>query len=114
MPGPLLHVGASSVCPHGGSGTILPAQARVLVSGQPVAVINATITVAGCPFQIPVGPGTKPSPCITATWMMPAARVLVGGQPAALAPGPSLAKSPEQLPQGPLQLIQVQTRVIGA
>ena len=113
MPGPLLHVGAVAACPHAAPANIMPSQTRVLVSGQPVATISSQITIAGCPFQIPAGPAMKPSPCLTAKWLMPAVRVLVMGQPAALAPGPSLAQSPEQIPQGPLILSVVQARVIG-
>src|SRR4051812_31703475 len=96
---------------------IAPSQPRVLVSGQPVATMVSLITVAGCPFQIPVGAGTKPQPCVTVKWLMPSTRFLVGGQPAALLPapgaGPGLCQSPEQIPQGPPLVSTVQLRVIG-
>ncbi len=118
MPGFLLHVGAVVQCTHGVPAVISPTQPRVLVNGQPVATITAPTAVTGCPFQIPVGPGTKPQPCITVKWLMPSVRVLLGGQPAALVtgpgPAPGICQSAEQIPQGPPIIGMVQTRVIGS
>ena len=117
MPGFLLHVGAVAQCMHAAPATIPPAQARVLVSGQPVAVMSGIITVKGCPFQIPVGAGTKPQPCVTVNWTMPSTRFLVSGQPALLqptpGPGPGVCQSIEQIPQGAPIVGAFQTRVIG-
>lgn len=113
-----MHVGAVMQCTHAAPATIAPTQPRVLVSGQPIATMSSPMTVTGCLFQIPVGPGTKPSPCLTIRWMMPSTRFLVNGQPAALiptpGPGPAICQSPEQLPQGPPVVSTVQIRVIGS
>jgi hypothetical protein len=117
MPGFLLHVGAVLQCTHAGPGVIAPSQARVLVTGQPVATMLSVITVGGCPFQVPVGAGTKPQPCVLIKWLMPAARVLVMGQPAAVCPapgsGPGLCQSVEQIPAGPPIVSTIQPRVLG-
>ncbi|MBI2753356.1 MAG: hypothetical protein HYX46_07560 [Betaproteobacteria bacterium] len=117
MPGFLLHVGAVMQCTHAAPAMIAPSQTRVLVTGQPVATMLSVIGVAGCPFQIPVPPGTKPQPCVLIKWLMPAARVLVMGQPAAVLPapgsGPGLCQSIEQIPAGPPIVSTVQPRVIG-
>ena len=116
MPGLLLHVNAGCQCFHAAPATITPAQARVLVSGQPVATMPSQIAVAGCPFQVPVPAGTKPQPCLTIKWSMPSARLLVGGTPAMLlpapGPGPGICLSAEQIPQGAPVLSAVQPRVI--
>jgi hypothetical protein len=116
MPGLVLHVNAGCQCTHAAPATIAPAQARVLVSGQPVATMSSQIAVAGCPFTIPPPAGPKPQPCITVKWSMPSARVLVGGVPAMLlpapGPGPGVCLSAEQIPQGPPVLSAVQPRVI--
>jgi len=113
MPGFLMHVNAGVQCTHGIPAIIAPAQPRVLVSGQPVATMNALITVAGCPFTVP---GPKPQPCVTIRWLMPSTRVLVIGQPAMVVPspgpGPGMCQSPEQIPQGPPIVSAVQPRVI--
>jgi hypothetical protein len=112
MPGFLLHTGAVMNCTHGIPAQIPPVQPRVLVSGQPVATMTSLILVAGCPFTI----GLKPQPCVTVKWLMPAARVLVMGQPALVQPvpgtGPGLCLSPEQIPNGPPLVGAVQPRVI--
>lgn len=113
MPGFLMHVNAACQCTHAGPASIIPAQPRVLVSGQPVATMTCQIMVAGCAFTVP---GPKPQPCITIKWLMPSVRVLVLGQPAMLLPvpgaGPGLCLSPEQIPQGPPIVSAVQLRVI--
>jgi len=113
MPGLLLHVNAVMQCTHGVPAQIVPAQPRVLVSGQPVATMSSQVLVAGCPFTVP---GPKPQPCITVKWLMPSARVLVMGQPAMLQPapgtGPGLCVSAEQIPNGPPIVSAVQPRVM--
>lgn len=113
MPGLFMHVNAVCQCTHAGPATIVPAQPRVLVSGQPVATMASQIMVVGCAFTVP---GPKPQPCITIKWLMPSARVLLTGQPAMLLPapgtGPGLCLSPEQIPQGPPIVSALQLRVI--
>ena len=110
MPGPLYHVTASAICPHGGQVNVISTNTRVLVSGLPVATMADTGVVAGCAFTVPPG---KPQPCIKVQWLVPATRILVNGQPALLQTSSGLCLSPEQAPQGPPTIIATQTRVIG-
>jgi hypothetical protein len=77
MPGPVLHLGATVLCAHGGQATPVAPVPRVLVSGQPVATLGTPYAVAGCPFAPSAGNG----PCVTAQWVVGAVRVLVLGQP---------------------------------
>jgi len=109
MPGFLYHVNASTICPHGGQGTTISSNTRVLVSGQPVATHADTTLVAGCPF---VNPGGAPQPCIEVQWLSPAVRVLVGGQPALLQTSPALCLAAGKIPQG-APIVTGQTRVKG-
>lgn len=115
MPGLLAHIGIGMQCTHAAPVTVLPAQPRVVVSGQPVATAKSTLTVAGCPFQVPIGAGTKPQPCVKVQWLMLSTRVLVGGDPAILQVGPGtgagICQSVEQIPQGPPMVSSLQTRV---
>lgn len=113
MPGPLFHVGAQAMCPHAGQISTITSNTRVLVSGQPVATMADTFPIAGCPFQVPVGPGTKPQPCVLVQWLAPATRVTVNGQPVILQTSAGLCKSAEQIPQGPPTVTVNQTRTIG-
>jgi hypothetical protein len=103
MPGPILHVGATVMCAHGGQATPTAPNPRVLVSGQPVATMTAPYAVAGCAFVPPGGNG----PCATAQWTVGATRVLAGGQPVAIMTGVSTC-----VPTGtPLLPVQAQVRV---
>jgi hypothetical protein len=104
MPGPVLHLGATVLCAHGGQAMPTAPVPRVLVSGQPVATIAAPYAVAGCAFVPPAGNG----PCVTGQWTVGAVRVLAMGQPLALQSGVSICA-----PTGtPLLPIVVQPRVI--
>lgn len=109
MPGPIYHVGASAICPHGGQVTTVSSNARVLVNGMPAATVADTSLIAGCPFQLP---GPTPSPCITVRWLVPAVRVSVMGQQVLLQTSQNLCLSAAQAPQGPAIVTVNQTRVI--
>ena len=119
MPGLVLHAGAQVSCFHAAPAAVAPSVPRVLVSGSPVTTVS-TLPVAGCPFQVPVGPGTKPQPCITVNWAAVSARVFAMGQPLLLqlppgpGPGAGVCKSVEQIPQGVPQVRAMQTRVIAS
>jgi hypothetical protein len=110
MSGFLLHVGATALCPHGGSISTVSSNAQVRVSGQPVATFNDTYLIAGCAFTVP---GPKPQPCVKVQWLVPAARVRVNGQPVILQTSTGLCQSAEQIPQGPPNIVATQTRVRG-
>jgi hypothetical protein len=113
MPGFLVTAEAQGTCPHAGTLTVPPAQARVTVGGQPVAVQTDIGTVAGCPFQIPFGVGTKPQPCVTAKFTVAATKIMVGGVPVLLQDSTGLCSSAEQIPQGPPTFTQTQLQVKG-
>lgn len=113
MPGLLVHVGATILCPHAAQANITSSNQRVRVTGLAVALVNDQTTVAGCPFQVPVGAGTKPQPCVQVRWQAPATRVKVTGQPVLLQSSTGTCLSPEQIPQGPPLVATTQARVRG-
>lgn len=108
MPGPLFHVGATAMCPHGGPVTTIPSAPRVLVNGMPVATMGDTYLIAGCAFNI----AGAPHPCVRVQWLVPAARVLVNGMPAILQTSVGLCLAADQAPQGPPIVAATQPRVI--
>lgn len=110
MPGFLFHVGAVAACPHAAPITTISSNARVLVSGMPAATMADTFLVTGCPFTLPP---PQPSPCVEVRWLVPAARVLVNGQPVILQASTGMCLSPAQAPQGPPIVQATQTRVAG-
>jgi hypothetical protein len=109
VPGPLLHVGATVLCSHGGPAQFVSTNARVLVGGMPVATFADQTLVAGCAFN----PGA-PHPCVRVQWLVPAARVLVNGAPALLQTSTGLCLAADQAPQGAPVPVTVQPRVVGA
>ena len=96
MPGPILHLGATVTCAHGGQATPTVPMPRVLVGGQPVTTIAAPYLVAGCPFP-PVSGG----PCVTGQWVVGATRVLAGGVPVVIQTGSAVC-APTGVPLLPL------------
>jgi hypothetical protein len=103
MPGPILHLGASVLCAHGGQATPTVPFPRVLVGGQPVTTLSTPYVVAGCPFPPQAG-----GPCVTAQWVVGATRVLAGGVPVVVQSGSAVC-----VPTGaPLLPIVVQPRVV--
>lgn len=104
MPAPILHMGATVLCAHGGQAMPTVPSPVVLVSGMPIATIAAPYAVAGCAFVPPAGNG----PCVTAQWVMGAVQVLSQGQPVAIMTGVSMC-----VPTGtPLVPVAAQTLVL--
>src|SRR5580700_7375269 len=104
MPAPILHMGATVMCSHGGQAVPTVPSARVMVSGMPIATIAAPYMVAGCAFVPPVGNG----PCVTGQWVMGAVQVLSEGQPVVIMTGIAICA-----PTGtPLVPVAAQTRAL--
>jgi hypothetical protein len=99
-----MHVGATVLCAHGGSAAPTAPNPRVLVSGQPTALMTAPYAIAGCPFNV----SGAPSPCVTAQWVVASTRVTSNGQPLVLMDSQAIC-----VPNGtPLLPLAAQTRVI--
>ena len=112
MGSPFIQVGATLMCPHGGSVSIVSSNTKVMATGA-LSTVSDTFTIAGCPFQIPVGPAMKPQPCIKVQWVVTALRVTVNKQPAVLQSSTGLCLSAEQIPQGPPTVVLTQLRASG-
>ena len=108
MPGPIYHVGAVAICPHGGQVTTISSNARVTVSGMPIATIADQSLVAACAFNV----SGAPMPCVRVQWLVPAVRVKVMGLPVLLQTSTGLCLNPTQAPQGAPIIVSTQPRVI--
>ena len=106
MPGPLLHLGATITCAHGGRATPTAPNPRVLVSGQPVVPMTSTYVVAGC--TLPTPPAAN-GPCVTAQYVSSATRVTSNGVPLLLVDSQAICAPTVT----PLVAVLTQTRVIG-
>lgn len=110
MADPMLNMSSTIVCSHGGSVTIITSNVRVKVGGDYAVTASDTFTVSGCPFQVPIGTGSKPQPCTMLNWVKPAARVKINGQPVLTLSSSGLCKSSEQIPQGPPSVASTQLK----
>ena len=103
MPGPILHMGATVLCSHGGQAIPTVPSPVVMVSGMPIATIAAPYSIAGCAFVPPADNG----PCVTGQWIEGATMVLSQGQPVAIMTGVSAC-----VPTGtPMMPVMAQTLV---
>jgi len=102
VPAPVLHVGATVLCSHGGQATPTAPFPRVTLGGQPLVTLTSPYTVAGC--SLPPNAG---GPCVTAQWTSGATRVMAGGAPVLVQSGSAVCT-----PTGvPLMVVQAQVRV---
>ena len=108
MPGPCLTTASVLTCPHGGMVSITSANVRAKAGGAPSATAADVFVVAGCPFTLP---GPTPSPCVRVQWILPAARLRVGGPPALDASSVGLCIAATGAPQGPVTVQSTQSRV---
>lgn len=104
MPGFMLHLGATVMCAHGGQAQPTAPFPRVLVSGMPVVTMASPHAVIGCPFVPPAGNG----PCVTAQWVVGAARVLAGGMPVLVQSSQAICVPTAT----PVLILATQTRVL--
>lgn len=110
----ILTTASTLMCPHGGQIQLSTSNSQALIDGSPALLLSDRHTVSGCPFQIPVGPGTKPQPCVSVQWLVGATQTRVGGVPVLLQSSVGLCLSAEQIPQGPPSVSQVQQVVKGS
>jgi len=104
MATPLLHLGATVLCAHGGQATPTSPSTRVSVGNQPIALLSTPYAVAACALSPTAG-----GPCVTAQWVRGATRVTAGGVPVVLMDSQALCT-----PTGtPLAPASAQTRVTG-
>ena len=88
MASPVVHLGATVSCLHGGSATTAAGFARVTISGQPVVTLKTLYSIAGCGLS-------GASPCASARFVKGASRVQAGGSPVA-----TLASTSSCVPTG--------------
>jgi hypothetical protein len=106
-----LTTASTLMCPHGGSVSISSSNTQAQAEGSALALATDTFTISGCPFQIPVGPTTKPSPCVKVQWLTQDLTTTVNGQATLSTASAGLCLSAEQLPQGPVSIASTQAKV---
>ena len=107
MPGNLLTIASTIMCPHGGQAILFTTNAKAMADGAPVLLESDVHPVVGCPFTI----GPKYSPCIKITWSGGATKASVDGVPALVQSSIGLCASPEGAPQGVAMIASTQMKV---
>jgi hypothetical protein len=111
MAGNTLNVDSVLKCPHGATVKIISSNTKVMVDGVQAALATDQFVISGCPFQIPIGTGTKPSPCVTVKWLVTDLRTKVGGDATLSKSSVGLCQTAEQIPQGPVVISTTQVKV---
>lgn len=111
MPGNILTISSTVLCMHGGSAILTTANTKVKVDNVPALLESDVHSVAGCPFQIPVGVGTKPSPCIKIEWSGGSTQMQVNGVGVLIQSSIGKCSSPEGAPQGVASIVNTQMKV---
>jgi hypothetical protein len=110
--GALLTTSSTLQCPHGGSVSISSSNTKVSASAA-LALATDTFTISGCPFQIPVGVGTVPHPCVRVQWVVTNMKCNVDNQPTLSQSSQGLCLAADQAPQGPVSIVNTQTKAEG-
>jgi len=110
MAGNTLNVTSTLQCPHGGSVQIISANVRVKADSAFAALATDQFLISGCPFQIPIGVGTVPSPCLTVQWIVTDLRTKANGTPTLSRTSVGLCLNALQIPQGPVTIVNTQVR----
>jgi hypothetical protein len=110
MAGNTLNVNSTLQCPHGGSIKIISTNVRVKVDNAYAALSTDQYMVSGCPFQIPIGTGTIPSPCLTVKWILSDMRVKVNSTATLSRSSVGLCQNAQQVPQGAVVIANTQVK----
>lgn len=109
MADPMINVGGTIQCAHGGRGTTVPAGARVRFEGQAALTAADPCVVTGCPVA-----SAPPGPCVRVQWIAPVARVRVEGKPALTRGSLGVSQSASGAPAGRAAVVTGSARVKGA
>jgi hypothetical protein len=113
MSSPILTTASTVQCPHGGIVNLTTSNVLATVDGAPMLLLTDIHTVSGCPFQVPIGTGTKPQPCVIVRWSAGATQTMVSRTPVLLQTSVGICFSAEQIPQGPPVVVSVQHQARG-
>jgi hypothetical protein len=109
----LLTTASTLQCPHGGTVSIVSGNTQVQ-AGAALALATDTFTISGCPWQIVVGAGTVPHPCVSVKWTVINQKTTVNGTPTLSQDSKGLCLAADQVPQGPVSVVMTQALASGS
>lgn len=107
MPGFILTTLSQVKCTHGGTATLVTANAKLKIDGAPALLESDVHPVVGCPFTLPNG---KPQPCIRIEWTGGAATCKVDGTKVLIKTSIGKCISAEGATQGLAIIVQTQVK----
>jgi len=110
MSGQTITINSTLQCPHGGQVQVITTNTRAKADQGYIGTLADTYLISGCPFQIP-GTPPIPSPCITVQWVKSDVRTKVNGSPTISSTSTGICLAATQLPQGPVTVVNTQTKV---
>jgi len=105
----LLNVSSVLMCPHGGTVSIITANAQVSVGGDFAVRSSDTFLIAGCPFVV----GNVPQPCVQVQWVQSAMHSQVLGDFTLTEESVGLCVGADQTAQGTVLINSTQPQVAG-
>ena len=111
MPGNILTVNSTVLCLHGASAILTTANSKVMAEGALALLESDVHMVAGCPFQIPMGPGMKPSPCIKIEWSAGSTKFQINGVGVLVQSSVGKCYNAEGAVQGVANIVNTQMKV---
>ena len=109
MAGRLLTTNSQMMCPHGGTVQASTSNSSVSADSGHVLLLSDTMSVSGCPFQIPSPSGTIPSPCTTVQWVVGEFSVMINNTPVLSESSVGLCISDKGIPQGTISVVSTQS-----
>ncbi len=106
MPGNILTIASTIMCPHGGRATLFTSHTRGFAGSAPALLESDVHPVMGCPFTI----GTKYSPCVRIEWSSGASKVTVNGTPVLVRTSIGKCLNAEGAPQGVATIVNTQIK----
>ena len=114
MAAALLTTASTLVCPHGGTVAIVSTNTQVKDASAQLALASDTFSISGCPFQIPVGTGSAPHPCVSVVWNKTNLASTVNGQATLAQDSIGLCLAADQAPQGSVLVQNTQALISGS
>lgn len=112
MAAPLITTASVLQCPHLGTVTITSTNTAAQ-GAAPLALVSDSFSIVGCPFQIPVGVGTVPHPCVRVQWIKANVLTTVHGTPTLSQDSVGLCLAADQVPQGQVVVAVTQPLISG-
>lgn len=113
MAAALLTTASQLKCPHGGTVSIVSTNTRTM-AGAALALATDTFTIAGCPYQMPVGTGSVPHPCVKVEWTKTNEKTTVFGVSTLAEDSAGICLAADQAPQGPVSVVNTQAKASGS